>query len=83
MMLASCASLVRDDVRKTLKSTDLGPDDLAVWRKGYLEARKTTPLGYFGDPAAASLEEGISTMKSAAEIAAEAIVKRVRQQEKA
>ncbi|TFZ02613.1 creatininase family protein [Ramlibacter henchirensis] len=78
MMLASCASLVRDDVRRTLKSTDLGPDDLAVWRKGFEHARRTTPLGYFGDPAAASAEEGERTLQSAAATAADAIVARIR-----
>jgi creatinine amidohydrolase len=77
MMLASCASLVRDSVRRTLKSTDLGPDDLAVWRKGYEDARRTTPLGYFGDPAAASAEEGQRTLQSAAATAADAIVTRL------
>ena len=78
MMLASCASLVRDDVRKTLRSTDLGPEDLAVWRQGYEHARRTTPLGYFGDPAAASAEEGRQTLQSAAATAADAIVARIR-----
>ena len=77
MMLASCASLVRDDVRRTLKSTDLGPDDLAVWRRGFDDARRTTPLGYFGDPAAASAEEGQRTLRDAAAIAAEAIAARI------
>jgi creatinine amidohydrolase len=77
-MLASCASLVRDDVRKTLKSTDLGQEDLAVWRKGFEFARKTTPLGYFGDPAAASADEGRRTLQSAAATAADAIVARIR-----
>jgi creatinine amidohydrolase len=78
MMLASCASLVRDDVRRTLKSTDLGPDDLAVWRKGYEHARRTTPLGYFGDPAAASAQEGERSLQSAAAVAADAIAARLR-----
>jgi creatinine amidohydrolase len=78
MMLASCASLVRDDVRRTLKSTDFGPEELAVWRKGFEHARRTTPLGYFGDPAAASAEEGRSTVRSAAATAADAIVGRMR-----
>jgi creatinine amidohydrolase len=77
MMLASCAQLVRDDVRRTLKSTDLGPDDLAVWRKGYEHARRTTPLGYFGDPAAASATEGDRSLRTAAETAADAIAARI------
>jgi creatinine amidohydrolase len=77
MMLASCRQLVRDDMRRTLKSTDLGPDDLAVWRKGFQDARRTTPLGYFGDPAAASADEGERSLDTAAQIAADAIVARI------
>jgi creatinine amidohydrolase len=77
MMLAACARLVRDDVRRTLKSTDLGPEDLAVWRQGFEHARRTTPLGYFGDPAAASAEEGRRTLQAAAVTAADAIVARL------
>lgn len=77
MMLASCANLVRDTVRQTLKSTDLGPDDLAVWRKGFEHARRTTPLGYFGDPAAATVEEGRDSLRSAAAFAADAIATRI------
>jgi creatinine amidohydrolase len=37
---------------KQLKSTDLTFEDLMVWRQGWSDARKVTPLGYFGDPAA-------------------------------
>jgi creatinine amidohydrolase len=77
MMLASCAQLVRDDVRRTLKSTDLGPDALAVWRQGFEHARRTTPLGYFGDPAAGSREEGQRSLRSSADVAAEAIAARI------
>ena len=77
MMLASCAGLVRDDVRKTLKSTDFGPEDLAEWRKGSEHARRKTPLGYLGDPAAATAEEGKRSLDSAAEIAADAIQRRL------
>lgn len=77
MMLTSCAELVRDEVRKTLKSTDYGPDDLAEWRNGFERARKKTPLGYFGDPAAADSEEGRRSLTSAAEIAADAILRRL------
>lgn len=77
MMLTSCAGLVRDDVRKSLKSTDYGPDDLAVWRKGFEHARRKTPLGYFGDPASASADEGRRSLTSAAEIAADAIQRRL------
>lgn len=50
--------LVDLEVWKTLKPTDLTLDDLLVWRKGGMEARKVTPLGYFGDPTTASPERG-------------------------
>lgn len=39
------------ELARTLKSTDLTFGDLMVWRQGRSEARKVTPLGYFGDPA--------------------------------
>jgi creatinine amidohydrolase len=39
------------EMAKTLKSTDLGFDDLMVWRHGGSDARNMTPQGYFGDPA--------------------------------
>ncbi|MFB3886746.1 MAG: creatininase family protein [Thermodesulfobacteriota bacterium] len=42
--------LVDLKVWKTLKPTNLTVDDLLVWQKGGMEARKVTPLGYFGDP---------------------------------
>lgn len=46
------------EVLKTLKPTELTLDDLLVWRRGGMEARKVTPLGYFGDPTTASPERG-------------------------
>jgi creatinine amidohydrolase len=42
---------VNVELTKTLKSTNLTFDDLLVWRQGWSDARKVTPLGYFGDPA--------------------------------
>ena len=39
------------EMAKTLQSTDLTLEDLMIWRKGWSDARKVTPLGYFGDPA--------------------------------
>jgi creatinine amidohydrolase len=41
---------------KELKSTDFTNQDLAVFRLGWSDARKLTPLGYFGDPAGFDLE---------------------------
>jgi creatinine amidohydrolase len=45
-------------IAKTLKSTDLTLKDLIVWQQGWGDARKITPLGYFGDPASFDLHEG-------------------------
>ena len=42
---------VNTDMAKGLKSTDLTIEDLIAWRQGWSDARKVTPLGYFGDPA--------------------------------
>jgi creatinine amidohydrolase len=50
--------LVNLEVWKNLKPTNLSLDDFLVWRKGGMEARKVTPLGYFGDPTTASPERG-------------------------
>jgi len=77
MMMCSCPGLVREVLRSALKSTDLGPDDLAEWRRGFEHARRKTPLGYFGDPAAASADEGRRSLERSAERAAEAIVRRL------
>jgi creatinine amidohydrolase len=51
---------------------------LAEWRRGYEHARRKTPLGYFGDPNAASVEEGRRSLQSAAERAADAIQERLK-----
>jgi creatinine amidohydrolase len=45
-------------IAKKLKSTDLTFEDLMVWRQGWSDARKVTPLGYFGDPAGFDPDEG-------------------------
>ena len=50
--------LVNLEVWKILRPTNLSLDDLLVWKKGGMEARKVTPLGYFGDPTTASPERG-------------------------
>jgi creatinine amidohydrolase len=78
MMMCCCPALVREEVRTTLRSTDYGPEDLAEWRRGYEHARRKTPLGYFGDPNAASVEEGRRSLQSAAERAADAIQERLK-----
>jgi creatinine amidohydrolase len=75
-MWASFPALVRDDVAKGLKSTDLGQQDLEVWRRGDEHAVRTTPQGYFGDPAAARPERGALQLEQQAQAIAAAIIGR-------
>jgi creatinine amidohydrolase len=65
--------LVNFEVWKTLKPTNLTLQDLEVWSKGGSEARKVTPQGYFGDPAAADPERGREEIETFGKVAAEAI----------
>ncbi|WP_439589527.1 creatininase family protein [Hydrogenophaga sp.] len=76
-MLASCTGLVRDDLRRRLPSTDLGTEELAVWRRGLDDARRTTPLGYLGDPASANADEGRASLERLARRAADAVIARL------
>jgi creatinine amidohydrolase len=62
--------LVNEEVLRTLKPTNLTFKDLLVWTKGGTEARKVTPQGYFGDPAAASPERGRKEMETYGKTAA-------------
>jgi creatinine amidohydrolase len=73
--------VVRDRIARTLPPTNLGPEDLAEWRKGRDHARRKTPDGYFGDPAAASPDQGLAMLEKEAGLVADAIaadVKRAR-----
>jgi creatinine amidohydrolase len=65
--------VVRDRIVPTLPPTNLGPQDLAEWRKGQDHARRTTPDGYFGDPAAASRDQGLALLDKEAALVADAI----------
>jgi creatinine amidohydrolase len=58
---------------KTLKPTNLGIKELTEWRKGFEVARKITPQGYFGDPAAFDKEEERAKFEASARSAALAI----------
>jgi creatinine amidohydrolase len=65
--------LVNYEVLKTLKPTNLTLKDLEVWSRGGSEARRVTPQGYFGDPAAADPERGRIEIETLGKVAAEAI----------
>lgn len=66
-------SVVRERIVPTLEPTNLGPQDLAEWRKGQEHARRTTPDGYFGNPAAASRDQGMALLDKEAASVADAI----------
>lgn len=66
-------TLVRTEIMKTLKSTDLTLDDLMEWRKGPEQAMRKTPHGYLGDPAASDPSKGEAMLHAQAELVASAI----------
>jgi len=72
-MMEYFSRLVDREILKTLKSTDLTVQDLMNWRRGWDEARKITPQGFFGDPASASEERGKQSIEAFAKTAAELI----------
>src|SRR5690606_32993217 len=65
--------VVRDRIAAKLPPTNLGPADLAEWRKGREHAKRKTPDGYFGDPAAASRDKGLALLEKEAALVADAI----------
>jgi creatinine amidohydrolase len=77
-MMHTHPALVREDVRARLAPSGLGPTELATWRQGFEHARRVTPDGYFGAPAAAGADEGRRLQAAAAAHAADAIALRLR-----
>jgi len=73
---ATYPALIRQNVARALKSTDLGASDLEIWRRGAEHARRTTPDGYFGNPAAADPERGQRQLEQQALAVAEAVMAR-------
>ncbi|MBL6456646.1 creatininase family protein [Belnapia sp. T6] len=76
-MLATHPALVRDAVLPSLVPTNFGPEDLAEWRRGLEHARRKTPHGYLGDPAAADPELGRRSLEAQAVAMADAIAARI------
>lgn len=58
VMLGFNPDVVREEKLPGLVPTHLKLADLQEWRKGHEVARGVTPLGYFGDPAAATAAKG-------------------------
>jgi len=73
MLLSIAPGAVRKQIMPSLKPTDLTPQDVQVWRKGYEHAKRITPLGYLGDPAKADAAAGSSRLTQQAEAFADAI----------
>lgn len=72
-LLSEVPDTCRRDLVPTLKSTDLTRDDLAIWRQGPDAARRVTPHGYFGDPAAARPDDGARLLAHNARAVADSI----------
>jgi len=72
-MMEYFPGLVDREVLKSLKSTDLTVQDLMNWRRGWDEARKITPQGFFGDPTLASPERGKELIEAFAKRGADLI----------
>jgi creatinine amidohydrolase len=70
--------VVRTAVIPTLKPTNFSLDDLLEWRRGPEFAKRKTPLGYLGDPAAADPEFGRTMMLQQAQFIADAIAGKLR-----
>lgn len=73
LMWAAFPAVVRSDLLPGLVPTDFAPADLAEWRKGGDHALGKSPLGYVGDPAAASREQGLNLLRREAERVADAV----------
>lgn len=69
--------LVRQEIVPTLASTDFLGADLAEWRQGGEAARRKTPHGYLGDPAAADPEQGRRHLEHEAAAIADAIARKL------
>ncbi|MFI0404752.1 creatininase family protein [Actinomadura sp. 3N508] len=78
LMMHLHPELVREEVRAGLEPSGTGQHELAIWRKGHEHARRVTPDGYLGDPAAAGADQGRRIHAAAAEHAAYAIESRLR-----
>ena len=77
MMCAFYPELVRIELLPTLEPTRFTAEDVAEWRKGWANARRKTPHGYLGDPAAADPGHGRIIIETQARLVAETIAAKV------
>jgi creatinine amidohydrolase len=63
MMVQYFPDQVDVEMAKTLQGTNLTTQDLMEWDQSWADARRMTPLGYFGDPARFSPEASRQRME--------------------
>lgn len=73
LIWATFPEMVRSELLPGLVPTNFEPADLAEWRKGGEHAERKAPLGYVGDPAAASRERGLAFLQREATLVADAV----------
>lgn len=73
LIWAEFPDLVKTELLARLVPTNFGPADLAEWRKGGDDAVRKTPLGYLGDPAAATRARGAALLQEEAAAVADAV----------
>lgn len=73
VVMAEYPHLVREEIARTLPSTDFLPADLAEWRQGGEHTMRKTPRGYLGDPAAADAGRGAQDLEAESAWIADAI----------
>jgi creatinine amidohydrolase len=73
VLLAECVEACRCGIIPGLRPTNLTAEDLNLWRRGGRHALQVTPMGYFGDPAAATAERGRELLRQNAAQVADAV----------
>lgn len=73
LVWAAFPDVVRSEVLPRLASTNFELPDLAEWRQGGEHAFRKTPLGYIGDPAVSSRDEGLALLWHEATLVADAV----------
>ena len=73
VMLQYFPGHVDKQLASKLKATALSMEEFALWRQGWGDAKRLTPLGYLGNPSCYNIEEGRLYMEGLAKAAAEQI----------
>ena len=79
LMLSEFPDTVNIEVAKKLKSTKITPTEFLSWRQGGESNKKTTPLGYCGDPSDINMDLNKKIFEDSCKLAAEAIYKHLKE----